>query len=671
MFGDSASALIEPDSIAISESFARVFFGSSNPINKMLSTDASQYRVTAVFRDLPPNTHLKYDVLMSRNLLERDSQAFIEQATPMNLVGTYIYTYFKLADASQIDDFATQINNYANDYAGAALAEMNMELEYFVQPLTSIHYDNRWMADQPTGKLFYLYGLCAIAIFISLIACINYTNVSIARAIARRDELTMHKILGAKRSQLTQSFLIESLLHVMGALVIVMASIELARLMPELNALIEYYSSSGLLLVLILITLIMGLLAGAYPAYYLGAHSIASQGRLAVSKVGAKFTTQKLLIVTQFTVSIAILLSTVLMSLQMQYVAKKPLGFEPNNRIMIDLIGGDVIDQLSALRQELLADPSILSVAEASQRLDSGRQGVPNYMFDIENHEGATESIGLVQYEIGLDYLTLMGVDLTAGRDFRADEQDRSLIVNQALVRRMGWTNPIGKRIGDRQQVVGVVRDFHLDSLHGEIAPLILQLWESPDFSQLSPRARSNLRQVLYVQLAQDSIAQGLTHVGNVLSKFQPQQPFQYTFFTDALDEYYSSDRSLVLTAAVFAAIGILISCLGMFCITALNMQQSVKEIGIRRVLGATAWQIAKLFVGRQVLLVLAGGLAASLISYYAISDWLASFAYRVEISFWIFPSVVTLVAFFSMSIIAFQAFTASRVSPVKTLRYE
>jgi putative ABC transport system permease protein len=431
-----------------------------------------------------------------------------------------------------------------------------------------------------------------------------------------------------------------------------------------------------LLVWMIGLSLFIGLLSGLYPAFYLA--SISPLSALVGSQAGGRgsFRLREFLVLTQFTVSVVVIACTLAMALQMRYVSNKPLGFEKQNRVIITLHGLDVIEKYPVIKNELSKDSHILGISVSQAVLGVDPFNIIHSTVDSE--DGPAGKIILGTMQVGPDFLEAMGMKLVSGRSFSkrllTDVGD-SFIVNEALVKNRGWKNPLGKRIvmgGINGKVIGVVGDFHAKSLHSPVEPFVLrQFDESFDFKTVPAEQRVGYRSVLMVHIADNDIQQTLRFLQEKFSQYDPKHPFEFVFLDDSINKLYMSEERLMKMTGIFSGICIFISCLGLFGLASFITDQRSKEIGIRKVLGATAAQIILMLSQKILWLVFAGSIVASIIAYYAIDEWLLGFAYRVGIHpliFLISTALVILVAFMTITL---QSYKTAQTNPARTLRYE
>jgi len=678
LYGDPRTALKDGASMAVSETFAKKYFGDRNPIGETVATDSGiPSRITLVFADLPANTHLKYDVLFSSNLpFLRQSENATEHR--ISLWGVSYFTYLLMKPGFDPRSWA-RINDelYSRHMAEYGKAN-NSTWHSWLQPLADIHLKSDVGYDRPTGNPVYLYGCAAVALFILLVACINYTNLATARATRRARSVGIRKILGASRLSLALQFLGEAVLFAMIALVIGVVIVELVLTFAPINSLmgeqvrLDLIHQPALAAWLIGLGLLMGLLSGAYPALYLSSWAPLSAltGKHSASPAGLRF--REGLVLLQFTISAAVIACTLLMGAQMRYIANKSLGFEKENRLVVTLRGVPTIEKIPTIRTELARNSNVLAVAEAVMPMGTP----PNVNgLAIDDNDGVSSLLQLTNMPIGRDFAEVMGLQVLQGRAFSQrflTDIGTNFLVNESLVRKLGWTEPLGKhvRLGPQSgRVVGVVRDFNFKSLHSLIEPLLMYP-ANDDFSSVPVLFRPFQQRLLVVKISGTDVGETLEHIESVIAQADPRHPFEFEFLDDQLNNLYKSDRQLMKLIGLFAGLCIFIACLGLFGLAAFTTEQRTREIGTRKVLGATTWQIISLLAERILLLVLIAAVFASVISYFAIDGWLTGFAYRAGINPLIFVLSAAACAMVALATVAMQSFKTASADPARTLRH-
>jgi putative ABC transport system permease protein len=673
VFGELKSALKDPSSIVISRSFAQHYFGERNPVGETISTDTFDYRITAVFEDLPRNSHLRYSALISMERLRAFGIADAD-LSPQQLPSLTSYTYFKLPANADPKAFEGMLAGFSAKYA-TAFAPASIRL--FAQPLADIHFDTGFRFDQPTGNIFYVRCFVAVAIFLILVACINYTNMATARAAKRASEIGIRKAIGAQRFDLVAGFLWESVIYVLIATAVGVLVLEAAQWLTPFGSLfagkavLDLWSEPALLAWILLGALIIGLLAGVYPALYLSSISPLAALTLTRKEAASGLSLRHLLVFVQIFVSIGVIAATLSMARQMQYVMNKPLGFERDNRLVILLRGVDVLERIPLIENELRQHPNILGVAKTS--FAPGDE-VPLNVVPIETNEGQMETAPLNDMMVAEEFISVMGIRVRSGRDFSArllTDTGMSVVVNEALVRQMGWREPIGKRIGGNGRVVGVVEDFHFASLHESVGPVVLRPFPKNELDGVRDLERNLIWRLLVVRIMDGRKSETLEYIRSTLSKFDPGHPLEYQYLDDLLRQQYRSENNLIAVAGVFSIICIFISCMGLLGLATFTTAQRQREIAIRRVLGSSVLEIIYLLSKSLLMLVAVAAALASAASFVVINDWLSAFAYRAEVELWIFLVSSVAVAFLGLWPVAVYGMKSALSNPARSLSYE
>jgi putative ABC transport system permease protein len=531
--------------------------------------------------------------------------------------------------------------------------------------------------DEPTGNPIYLYGCAAVALFILIVACINYMNLATARAMRRAHSVGIRKILGASRLTLGLQFMGEAVLFSLLAVIIGVVIVEVVLRFTNINSLMGQQVSldlarhPALIAVLLGLGVLMGVLSGIYPAFYLS--SWAPLSALASKNAAGKgnLRLREALVLVQFTISVAVIACTVLMAAQMRYIGNKTLGFQKENQVIVTLRGASTIEKVKTIRTELAKNARILGSTEANRVMG---EPVPLNVINTENNAGVMTPITTSNIPVNDDYVSVMGLKIIQGRDFSTrllTDVGLNCLVNEAFVRKMGWTEPLGKRVQAGNQagrVVGVLADFNFKSLHTLVEPLLM--YPLPDdFGGLSEIMRPFQERELVVRISGSDVEQTLGYIGDVIAKADPKHPFQFQFLDDQLDHLYKSEHQLTKLIGIFAVVCIFIACLGLFGLASFTTEQRTREIGTRKVLGATAWQIITLLSRRILLLVLIASALAAIISYFAIDEWLTGFAYRAGINPLIFVLAALVAAVVAFVTVALQSYKTANADPVNALR--
>jgi putative ABC transport system permease protein len=678
LYGDPKQALATPYSIAISQTFARYYFGDQNPIGKTLSSGAYNYSVTLVFADLPENSHLKYDALLPMSLMDVFLPGFSSNYA-RTLFGVGIYTYLMVPPDFQRSSFTAITQEFADRYMKTQMTQLKTQFKAELQPLGDLHFGDKLDGDLPTGNIFYVYGFAAVAIFILLIACINYMNLATARATKRAKEVGMRKVLGASKSQLIGQFLGESATFTLLALLVGLALVEIALALTPIGSLmgkeqlLAARSDPSVLLGVLLLSALVAVGSGLYPALYLSAISPLAALTQVKRSWRTGFSMRQVLVLLQIGISIGVIACTLLMTNQMRYVHGKPLGFDKENRLIVTLRGYDVIKNLKTIKDELRREPGVLNALTISAPPGTGHS---INLVAVETESGTMEPTGLDRFFVGFNFVDALNVKVVEGRGFSeeiATDAREAVIVNQSFVKKMGWTQPLGKRYQAgpaMARVIGVVEDFHYASLHNAVGALAIQPM-SDQFGNVPPNQRALVTASIIVVLSGEQLRSAMDRVQAVIAKFDPKFEFEPVFLEDRLNDLYKSETNLMKLTGIFAGICILISIMGLFGLAAFTTEQRTKEIGVRKVLGASDGQIVGMLSKHLLPLVAIAAVPATLLSYYAIDKWLQRFAYHTDIGWLTFMLATLAVAAVAFATVALQSLKTARGEPVDALRYE
>jgi putative ABC transport system permease protein len=673
--GDPATALVAASSVAVSRTLAKAYFGDADPIGQLLTTDANEaWKVTLVFDDLPPNTHLRYDALFADKIpLLRDAPDQPSRRRQL-LSGTSGYTYLLMRPGFEPQDWDHIVRDFMKRNVDGN-APPGFKLRFWLQPLSGIHYGEAIPGDQPMGNRTYLYGCVTVAVFLLIVACINYTNLAAARAFKRARSVALRKILGAGRGRLLCEILLESVLYSLAAAALALALAEIALTLTPLGELLgrlhlDLSSDPQILVGTLLAAMLVGLAAGIYPAIYLASWmpTAAFSARGGGATRGTR--SREVLVLLQFVMAVGVVAATLVMVSQMHYVASTPLGFQRDNIVMVTIRGVDKFDRVPALAQQLKRNPDVLSVTQT--RLPPGPRFSGGAFLFAENDKGEMQSVDGDIIGVGADFLKTLRIELMEGQDFSADLAGRAgdiFLVNETLARARGWKNAIGRRVGNGR-VIGVVRDFHMQSLRQPIMPLALE--PIADERKSQPESRwPFLQRSILIRVSGSHFAQTMRHIESVMTRFDPGNPFEYTMLDDSLRDMYGTERRMLTLIAVFATLCLGIACLGLFGLTSYATRQRSREIAIRKVLGASPWQVVLLLSRRVLLLIGVGGLIAAAAAWLVMDDWLAGFAYRVGVNPLLLVASIALAAGVALGTVALQSLGTARADPADALRYE
>jgi putative ABC transport system permease protein len=653
--GDPSTALSEPYSLVLTEQTARKYFGGQDPLGKVMSLDSrypgskQDYQVTGVIEDLPP-THLKFDMLGSMQGLYPDA------LNKWNVLGAYVYLL--LPEGYSAADLEAKLPAFVEERI------INSRPTLLLQPLTDIHLHSHLQNEaEPNSDIRYLYIYSTIAGLVLLIACINFVNLSTARAGQRAREVGMRKVLGANRPQLIGQFLGEAVVLSLIALVLAAGLTELV--LPAFNGLYEkslrldYVQDWRMVLVCLAGTLGIGLLSGAYSALVLTAFHPVQVLKGIFSSGTSHAWLRRGLVIFQFAVSTALAISTVAAYAQLRYLQKKDLGFDKEQVIVVSNLGNPHSDRYGAFKEELLRHIGVRAVSAGNVPGDPSTGMTSAFVLD----DGRT--VKTYHYDVDYDYLETLGLHLVWGRDFSRDfatDEKEALIVSETFEKVLGQDlESISRYLGSdygSKKIIGMVRDFHVRSLHEQIEPVVFHLRPGDSWHILVRFDGQNTAGVL--DLLRDQ-----------WKAFFPDRPFVYSFLDEGWAAMYRAEQRQGQTISAFAILTILVACLGLLGLAAYVTERRTKEIGIRKVLGASVPSIVVLLSKEFTCLVLVANLIAWPLAWYAMHRWLESFAYRIELGPGVFVLGGVLALLIAWLTVSFQAIRAARANPVEALRYE
>jgi len=676
--GNPQTALVDPFSIMLTEALARKYFGSSDPMNKMIRMNNQfNFRVTGVFKELPSNAHFHPNLLMSFNTL-KDSAVYGENNLRTNWGNNSFFTYLLMPEnypaKSMEAAFPAFLDRRMPSKNMTAANKPSKFTQLYLEKLTDIHLRSHLDSEIDNNgdiKRIYIFG--AIALFILLIACINYMNLSTARSALRAREIGIRKVAGAERGEIITQFLSESVLIAWMAILLAIGLTVL--ILPWLRTItgqsltIDILLKTQVLLPLFLVPFVVGILSGLYPALFMSSFQPVKvlKGLVKVGKGNISF--RKVLVVTQFFISIVLIISTVIVFQQLHYMQQASLGFDKDRVLTLSYNIG--LDRTYESFRNGLLESSYIKDAGRSSRIPGGRlldmQGA-----SVQSGDSLRPVTADIKYvATDYDFIPAYGIPMAAGRNFsRAYGADtNSFILNVAATKVLGLANPreaVGKNFSygnTKGKVIGVTGDFHFESMHQKILPMIFIM---PNLAQASNSFGS-----LSVKIRGNNISAALVHIEKTWKSFLPEIPFEYTFLDENFDQLYKSEQRQGTLFTVFACIAIFIACLGLFGLSAFAITQRVKEIGIRKVLGASVGGIVGLLSKDFLKLVTLAALIAFPVAWYVMHNWLQDFAYRISIQWWIFLAAGILAALVALVTIGLQAIRAASANPVKSLRSE
>jgi putative ABC transport system permease protein len=655
--GDVKRAIREPNKIVITEKIARKYFGKNDPVGKTLTTGTNSFEVTGIIQDVPSNSHFRFDAIAARNNLPKQ-------------LGTWgnfgVFTYLLFPDNFNVKAFEKKMQEMYGEYMKPIFGAMNIKIEYILEPIKRIHlYSTNPGEPEPTGSITYVYIFGIVAVFLVLIAAMNYMNLATARSTRRAREVGLRKVVGSRRVILVLQFLSESVVFTIISLLISIFVIIL--LLPKFNLLagksfdLNVIYSQVVLLTLLGTVIIVGIFGGSYPAFFLSRFSPVTvlKGEITQGSAGSLF--RKILVVIQFSVSVVMIICTLVVFRQLNYLKTMDQGFNQKNVLSLQL-NRAMVQKYPLLKQILLKNSDIKYVSSTNTRVG---EGSGKLLFNVETDQGMSQrgvNFALVDH----DFIKALGISIIKGRDFQEDMPSDTLtavIVNETFVKRMNWTEPIGKKVeaGNannlRARVIGVMKDYHQTGMYNDIESLLLAY-----------QIRNN---VVYIKLSDRNIKETMNYIETTWKEVFPDQPYSYTFLTERFNRQFEADEKRGFIFTLFTILAILIACLGLFGLASYMVEQRTKEIGIRKVFGANEIVILRLISRDFLILVSIGILIAFPVAYYFMNNWLHNYVYRTRLGFSLFIIAGLLTIIITFITISYKAYQAAVMDPADSIRTE
>jgi len=671
--GDPATALTEPKTVVLTEDLAKKYFGAEDPINKTIYIDKDTLAIKGVLAKLPEHFHLDFNYLMSL------PTAGIPKERMERWTWHQFYTYVKLEPGANVQQLQDKFQAHMKKEIFPTLTQAGSTFLPFFQPLKDIHlqsadfiYDNAVRGNQT-----YVKALTIIALFVLVIACFNFVNLATARSFRRAKEIGVRKVIGAERKQLIIQFISETiLLSVLSMLLAIVATFLIVPLLNQFTGKsIEFNPFANPILGLIILAagIIIGMIAGIYPALVLsGFQPIKVLKNMKLIGSGGGAWLRQALVVIQFSLSVLLIVSTTIVYRQTQFLNKTDIGFN-KEQVVYFQVRGDLESKLESFKSELKRSPEIMSIT-SGYGLPGDRfagDGVKTTGNDGEKDRSANVFIG------DHDYVKTLGLRIIAGRDFSKDmatDVKEAFIINETAVKEWGFGTPekaIGQPISwnewspidtlnpiKRGKVIGVVEDFHYKSLHEKVTASVIHVYPQVVFA-------------VAVKLKTADIKNTIAYINNVWGKFVPGFPLDYKFMDETYSAMYKAEAKLSDLLWIFTIMAIVVGCMGLFGLAAFSAEQRTKELGIRKVLGANAFDIVGLLSKNFLVLVMIASLIAFPIAWWAMNSWLKDFPYRVSISWWVFGIAIIAALAVALLTVSFQAIKAALTNPVKSLRTE
>lgn len=666
--GDKRTILNKPYSVVLTESAAKKYFGNENAYGKIMKlSDTINLTVTGVIRDIPKNSHFSFECFLSRNTMDDMNKADSTwyQNNELNWFNCNTFSYLRLKDGTDPAKLKAKINAYMTKENEEIRKQTGMYMNCDLQPLTSIHLNSHLEAefkDSKNGNIQYIYIFIGTAILMLVIACCNFINLSTAKSINRSKEIGLRKVIGATRKQLIAQFLGESVLFALiGSLISILFVISL---LPVFNSFvgIELHFNSSILLIYLIIIICVGLLSGSYPALLMSSFSPIRSIKGSIKHSLSDIIFRKGLVIFQFSIAVALIICTIIVLNQMDFIQNKNIGMNKDQLLNIELKNQDAAKS-DVIISELRKNPKIVSasVNSFSFKFMSNITLVP---------EGLAENklTSCNVFSTDHNFFKTYQIPFVAGRDFSPSfqtDETSGFIVNEAAVKEFGWKtaqNAIGKNIqwglGKEGKVIGVVKDFNFSTLKDNIKPVLMHIFK-PWYSNIT------------VRLKTQNVSTTISEIGEIWKTSAPHSPYKYSFVEDDFNSMFQSELKMRAVLGVFTFLSILVACLGLFGLAAFTIKQRVREIGIRKVLGSSVRGIVTQLSKDFLRLVFISIIISIPIAWYTSYKWLEDFAFRINISIWVFIGASFLAVCIALITVSTQALKAAWANPVKSLRSE
>jgi len=673
IYGNAENALNEPNTIVLIESFAKKFFGDENPIGKtVLLNNNNEMTVTAIIKDHPAGTHFKYEALVPWSFAFR-------QGENNSWYGWHVYHYLLLAPEVDKSELEVKFSEFFTTYMKETYDRINGSAEMSLQPLESIHlHSNVTWEMYPNNDIVNIYIFASIAVFLIVIASINYMNLSTARANRRSKEIAIRKIVGSRKSLLVVQFIVESILIAFCAFLISIVLFEIfsplmRSMLPDVMSSHSIFSFNNALLLLVS-ALCVGALSGIYPALIIAGFSPLQVMKSSTPMGKAGFNPRKILIFFQFAISIILIVCTLVVIKQLSYAKGIDLGFDKENVIFVTIRDPKIDQNARTIRDRLQELPFIENTS-----LSYNQPGTTFNRFParIESNEGEIIQRSTQFMQIDYNFLKTMNIDLIKGRDFDR-ERDHfwwdSFIVNQALVDAMGWEEPLGKRYfaftdslnnATFSTVVGVMDDFISSSIRSQVFPILAFI--IPDNGQ---DYYGGIK-LLFIRYNQNQSPKVLEALRNMWIEYGSESPPEYHYLDENLNQLYQSETNLLQLFGYFTILAIFIACLGLMGLSSYSAEQKIREIGVRKVLGSSSNQVIVFLTRQFLILVLLANIIAWPVAFIIMRKWLENFAFRTSLSLYIFFLSSFIALLIALTTVIFHAYKAANINPAKALKYE
>ncbi|MDY6799713.1 MAG: ABC transporter permease [Bacteroidota bacterium] len=657
--GNTREALFNPKNIVITQSAAKRYFGEENPINKQLKINGDVFTVKCLIEDIPANSHFTFDFITSFTSINQLERYYGNR-------GFGFYTYFVVDDKAKNETWKSKVVAESNENIAKHFKDEGMEsalqIDTEIQKMSKIHLysDYNWEI-APQGNIRNIYIYSFLAFFIIIIAIINFVNLVTARSETRSKEIGLRKVIGAQRKNIVKQFLgeavIVSFISLLVGLLIVELFLDSFSILVN-RELVLNYTNVKLIGSFIGLSVIIGLIAGAYPAVYLSKFNPVRILKGITQKGRSNEYLKKGLVIFQFSIAIFLIISLLIMNLQMNYVKRKDLGFDKEHVLVIDNLKPGIYNDLQVIKSELKNIPQVISVC--------GSENIPTYhMVQNAYKKGDHPDNSIVINEMAVqdDYIETFGMKIMEGRDFNSKFRTDtfSFIINQTAARKLGLKNPVGKKIyvlKAEGEIVGVVKDFHFNSFHHKIEPLVLTKYRDY-ISYISVKVTGN------------NLNQTISSIENIINKYNTGYEFRYFFMDDRFDNLYKEEQRSNKLNLFGSVLAIIIAMLGIFALTSYTVIKRTKEIGIRKVVGTPVSRILWMLLTDISKWVLLANIFAWPLAYYFMNSWLNNFAYKIELKIWMFVAGACIAFIIAIITVIVLAYRAASANPAHALRYE
>jgi putative ABC transport system permease protein len=658
--GSPDGVLKQPNGIVLSESTAEKYFGKTDPVGKPIRFNRSiDLTVTGIMKDIPGNTHLQFDMMIPMSA----AKTFYGNDFLLNPMNTVTSLYLLTNNSTSFKSLEKSVSQSTKEYDGGA--DFGDNKMYHVEPLTSIHLHSAKGGEfGPNSDIKSIYILSTIALLILLIACINYINLSFSVNSRRKTELGLRKIMGAGRHQIVSLYLADA--SVLVGISIIISALLISDQLPWYSGMVGADLSSlyslkslipGLIILFLVITVITGLTSGWISSRVKPMDTF----KKPIAETKKHIGTQGILVLFQFVISIVLISSSLFVYRQMRFIQNKNLGFSKDQLMIIPLDDNNVRTKVLSFKQELSRNPNIISAS-----VTSDLPGEMKWVSSIE-YDGSDKQMSetMAYLEIDKDFVSTYGIQVKDGYlpgDTACPYSGTQYLLSEAAIKKFGWKDPIGRKFscynGKEGFVTGIFGDFNFKSLREEVEPLFLFM-------------RENDSRYMAVKLSSTSISGSVDYIRNIWNKMTPDSPFDYFFYDNYYDQLYRKERQFGKVIFIFSAIAILIACMGLFGLAAFFSELRTKEIGIRKVNGATIAEVMIMLNTKFIKWVFIAFLIAAPIAFYAMHKWLQSFAYKTKLSWWIFCLAGIIALVIALITVSFQSWKAATKNPVEALRYE